>query len=58
MRSLEGILPVDEPFILNVADASARAHSRRATRIDLEPDDARWPDIGVNILSRVIGAAR
>ena len=37
MRSLEGILPVDEPFILNVADASARAHSRRATRIDLEP---------------------
>jgi uncharacterized cupin superfamily protein len=40
---------VDEPFITNVADAPALSHSRRATLIDFEPDDAPWPDTGVNI---------
>jgi uncharacterized cupin superfamily protein len=40
---------MDEPFVMNVADAPAFAHSRRATLIDLEPEGARWPDIGVNI---------
>jgi uncharacterized cupin superfamily protein len=40
---------VDKPFILNVADAPAFSHSRRATLIDLEPDHAPWPDTGVNI---------
>ena len=40
---------MDGPFIMNVADAPAFAHSRRATLIDLEPEGARWPDIGVNI---------
>jgi uncharacterized cupin superfamily protein len=40
---------MDEPLILNVADAQAIAHPRRATLIDFEPDDAPWPDTGVNI---------
>jgi uncharacterized cupin superfamily protein len=40
---------VDEPLIINVADAPALSHSRRATIIDFEPDEAPWPDTGVNI---------
>jgi uncharacterized cupin superfamily protein len=40
---------VDEPLIINVADAPAFSHSRRATLITFEPDDAPWPDTGVNI---------
>ena len=39
----------DNPFVVNVADAAASSHSRRATVIDFEPDDADWPDTGVNI---------
>jgi len=41
--------PIDEPFIMNVADAPAFAHSRRATLIDFEPEGVLWPDVGVNI---------
>ncbi len=40
---------MDEPFIVNLADAPAMHHPRRATLIDLEPDDAPWPDLGVNV---------
>ena len=40
---------MDEAFIMNLADAPAFAHSRRATLIDLEPDGESWPDIGVNV---------
>ncbi|HEU4973569.1 MAG TPA: cupin domain-containing protein [Baekduia sp.] len=40
---------MDAPFITNLADARALAHSRRATLIDFEPDDAPWPDTGVNV---------
>jgi uncharacterized cupin superfamily protein len=40
---------VDEPFILNLADARAHSHSRSATLISLEPEGVRWPDTGVNI---------
>ena len=40
---------MSEPFILNLADAPARSHSRRATLIEFEPDDAPWPDLGVNV---------
>jgi uncharacterized cupin superfamily protein len=40
---------VDRPFIVNLADARARDHSRRALLIDLEPEDASWPDLGVNV---------
>lgn len=40
---------MDQPLILNLADAPARAHSRRATILDLEPEDATWPDTGINV---------
>jgi uncharacterized cupin superfamily protein len=40
---------MSEAFIVNVADAPALSHSRRATLIDFEPDDAPWPEVGVNI---------
>src|SRR3954453_16843572 len=40
---------MDEAFVLNVADAPTRSHSRRATTIDLEPEGVKWPDTGVNI---------
>jgi uncharacterized cupin superfamily protein len=40
---------VDEPLILNVADAPALDHPRRATLVDFEPDGQTWPDTGVNI---------
>jgi uncharacterized cupin superfamily protein len=39
----------DKPFIVPVSDARALTHSRRATMIDFEPDEAPWPDLGVNI---------
>lgn len=37
------------PFIVNVADARALSHPRRATLVDFEADDAPWPDTDVNI---------
>jgi uncharacterized cupin superfamily protein len=40
---------VDEPLILNVADAPALDHPHRATLVDFEPDDVTRPDTGVNI---------
>jgi uncharacterized cupin superfamily protein len=40
---------MDEPFVMNVADAPALGHPRRASIIDFEADDAPWPDTGVNI---------
>jgi uncharacterized cupin superfamily protein len=40
---------MDEPLIINVANAPALSHPRRATLIDFEPDEAPWPDTGVNI---------
>lgn len=40
---------MDEPFILNVADAPALSHSRRATKIDFEAEREPFPDTGVNI---------
>ena len=40
---------MDEPFIVNLSDAPARSHPRRATIIDFEPDDAPFPDTGVNV---------
>ena len=39
----------DQPFVLNVADAHATSHSKRATWIELEPDGVEWPDVGVNV---------
>ena len=40
---------MDKPLIVNLADAPARSHPRRATQIDWEPEDAPWPDTGVNV---------
>ena len=40
---------MDEPFIVNMSDAPALSHSRRATIIDFEPESAPWPDTGVNV---------
>ncbi len=40
---------MDELLIVNLADAPAISHPHRATIIDFEPDDAPWPDTGVNI---------
>jgi uncharacterized cupin superfamily protein len=40
---------VDEPLVLNLADARARRHPRRAAIIELEPDRDSWPDTGVNV---------
>jgi uncharacterized cupin superfamily protein len=40
---------MDKPFVMNVADAPALSHSRRATIIDFESEDSPWPDTGVNI---------
>jgi uncharacterized cupin superfamily protein len=40
---------MDRAFIRNLADVPALAHSRRATLLDLEPDEAPWPDTGVNV---------
>jgi len=40
---------MDEPIIINVADAPAFSRPRRAMLIRFEPDDLLWPDTGVNI---------
>ena len=42
-------MPEDVPFVVNVADAPAESHPRRATFLALEPDGVEWPDTGVNI---------
>jgi uncharacterized cupin superfamily protein len=41
---------VDKPLITNIADAPAISHPHRATLIDFEPEDAPWPDTGVNVM--------
>ena len=41
--------PVAEPFVINLADAPALAHPRRATLIDFEHEQEPWPDTGVNV---------
>ena len=40
---------MDQAFVLNVADAPAWSHSRRATIVRFEPDEVEWPDTGINI---------
>jgi uncharacterized cupin superfamily protein len=40
---------MDEPLVVNLAEAASRSHPRRATIIDPEPDGVRWPDLGVNV---------
>jgi len=40
---------IDELRIINLADVRARAHPRRATLLEFEPDEVSWPDTGVNV---------
>src|SRR3954451_17362369 len=40
---------MDEPLIINVADAPAIRRPRQATLIDFEPERRTWPDTGGNI---------
>ena len=40
---------IDEPFVINLADAPAIGAPRGATFIRLEPDGVTWPDTGVNV---------
>jgi uncharacterized cupin superfamily protein len=40
---------MDEPFIVNVADAQALRRGGQTTLLRFEPDGVRWPDLGVNI---------
>jgi uncharacterized cupin superfamily protein len=40
---------MDEPFVMNIADAPATGRPRRATMIDFEPDGLLWEDTGVNV---------
>ncbi len=40
---------MDNAFVMNVADAPASSHPRRATLIDFETEGEEWPDTGVNI---------
>ncbi len=40
---------MDEPFVVNLDEAPTQRHPRRAMVIELEPDDVRWPDTGVNV---------
>jgi mannose-6-phosphate isomerase-like protein (cupin superfamily) len=40
---------IDEPFVINLADAPAIGAPWGATQIRLEPDGVIWPDTGVNV---------
>jgi uncharacterized cupin superfamily protein len=40
---------MDEPFVINLADAPAIGAPRGATFIRLEPEGVTWPDTGVNV---------
>ena len=40
---------MDEPLIINIADAPAVSHPHRSTSIDFEPDGVEWPDTGINV---------
>jgi len=40
---------VDEPLIINVAQARTRSHPRGVTQIAFEPEDDLWGQLGVNI---------
>jgi uncharacterized cupin superfamily protein len=40
---------MDEPFVMNLADAPASGHPRRETTLDFEEGRDRFPDTGVNV---------
>jgi len=41
--------PVDEAFVVNLAELRTVSHPRRASILLLEPEDDLWPDTGVNV---------
>jgi hypothetical protein len=46
--SLDGYArAIDDPLVINLADAPAIGAARGATFIRLEPDGVTWPDTGV-----------
>jgi len=40
---------IEQALVINLRDAPARRHPRRASIIELEPDGARWADTGINV---------
>ncbi|HUA11302.1 MAG TPA: cupin domain-containing protein [Solirubrobacteraceae bacterium] len=40
---------MDEVTVINIAEAPGRRHPRRSGIIDLEPESARWAQIGINV---------
>jgi uncharacterized cupin superfamily protein len=40
---------IDEPFVINLADAAAIGAPQGATFIKLEPEGMTWPDTGINV---------
>ena len=40
---------IDQPFVINLAEAPAIGAPRGATFIKLEPDGMTWPDTGINV---------
>jgi uncharacterized cupin superfamily protein len=40
---------MDEALIVNLADAPAFRHPKRAVQIRPEPEGVRWPDTGINV---------
>jgi uncharacterized cupin superfamily protein len=40
---------MDEPLVINLADAPTFNHSRGVAHVSIEPDGLRWPDIGVGV---------
>jgi uncharacterized cupin superfamily protein len=42
-------MAVDEPLVVNLGEAATYQHPRRATVLQLEPEDDLWPDTGVNV---------
>lgn len=40
---------IDEPFVINLADAPAIGAPRGATFVQLEPDGVIWPDTGIDV---------
>jgi uncharacterized cupin superfamily protein len=46
---------MDEPLIINLADAPAYRHPRRAAFLRLEREAGDWPDTGINVQILVPG---
>jgi uncharacterized cupin superfamily protein len=42
-------MAVDEPLVINLDEVVSYQHPRRATVLQLEPEDYLWPDTGVNV---------